>query len=90
MKSRHTKLKGRSTKSKGRSLHYWRVAKEKALAELRGLEVDQLRGRLVDVDEFAKRYEKIALEMVRIIKSSSMTEEDQRKTLTALAAVHKK
>ena len=54
------------------------------------MEVDQLRGRLVDVDEFAKRYEKIALEMVRIIKSSSMTEEDQRKTLTALAAVHKK
>lgn len=63
-----------------------RIRKTRAEADQVQMQNRITAGDYVHVETFCKKYEVVAREMVRIIKSSTMTEEDQRKTLLALAA----
>lgn len=45
-------------------------------------------GELVDVEEFKRFYAAIYVEMVRIIRASTLSETDQDNLLTSLAKIH--
>lgn len=81
-------MKGRQTSPANISLHAALTRKEIALAELRETELAEKRGKLVDVDEFHRRYAPIHIEIVRLIKVSSMSDPEKHSLLSKIAELH--
>ncbi len=62
-----------------------RIRKTRAEADQVELQNAEAQGRLVDIEEFAKRWESKLVNMVRIIRSSKLTDAEQDDILRGLA-----
>jgi len=65
-----------------------RIRKTSAEADQIEMENKTKAGELIDVAEFAKDYEAAALAVVRIVKSSKLTEDAQNEILQAMHDAH--
>jgi phage terminase Nu1 subunit (DNA packaging protein) len=69
MRKKHERSKrggrraGAGPKSSPTSLHSWRTRKEAALAEIREIELGRLRGRSLDAEATARRWETVGREV---------------------------
>lgn len=65
-----------------------RIRELRSKSALNELELRRKEGELIDLEDFAKRYEPIFTNLVRIVKSSKMTEDEQNEILTAVTKLH--
>ena len=65
-----------------------RIRKTRAEADQIETQNREAEGRLIDKEEFAKRYDPIFIDCVRIVRSSRLTEVEQDELLGGLAKVH--
>jgi hypothetical protein len=65
-----------------------RIREVRSKADLNEQQLRKQAGQLVDVEDFARRYDPIFTNFVRVVKSSKLTEDDQIEILTEVAKLH--
>ena len=71
----------------GKSFHHWRTEKEKWLARKNQLEAETMAERLVDVEEFSRRWDQIFIRLKQTVKQSGIPEQLQAQLLGELEKV---
>jgi hypothetical protein len=65
-----------------------RIREVRSKADLNEQQLRKQAGQLVDVEDFARRYDPIFTNFVRVVKSSKLTEDDQIEILNEVAKLH--